>query len=162
MFSSECRSKSEPLGCTAWLGRSCSRSRLFPRSDRASQRRTGYPGSLLYSCLPLPSQLRFSSRLTVLLLTPIISVDGGHRHRPLQHHGYCVPLLRRQVFVFHAIFWWFLRLQRGILPAKSLSSGRLVFFLGDYLSNQTSKVALSISFRETRRNITLRNKCRGN
>ena len=51
------------------------------------------------------------------------------------------------MFVFHAIFWWFLRLQRCILPAKSMSSGRLVFFLGGYLSNQTSKVALSISFR---------------
>ena len=59
--------------------------------------------------------------------------DGGHRHRPLQHHGYCVPLLRRQVFVFHAIFWWFLRLQRYIPPAKSLSSDRLFFFLGGYL-----------------------------
>ena len=109
----------------------------------------------------------------MLLLTPIISVDGGHRHRPLQHHGYCVPLLRRQVFVFHAIFWWFLRLQRYTLPAKSLSLDRLFFFLGGYLPpglredpgnvsprhtednllthlcNHTSKVVLSISFRDS-------------
>lgn len=27
--------------------------------------------------------------------------DDGHRHLPLQHHGYCVPLMRRQVSVFH-------------------------------------------------------------
>ena len=44
------------------------------------------------------------------------------------------------MFVFHAIFWWFLRLKRYILPAKSLSSDRLYFFLNPlYYKASTSE-----------------------
>ena len=122
MFSSEYRSKSEPLGmyCLA---------RPF-----------------VFSLAPLFT-ITFHLTAHGALAYSYYLGDGGHRHRPLQHHGYCVPLLRRQVIVFQSIFWRFLRLQRYILPAKSLSSDRLYFFLGGYICNQTSRVALSISFR---------------
>lgn len=55
--------------------------------------------------------------------------DDGHRHLSLQHHGYCVPLMRRQMFVFHRNLLVVLKTAKIRSLSPESVFGQTLFFL---------------------------------